>query len=88
MIAALVDDSDGTDDDDGGDVGSEDVDELLLRDFFPPLPVVVVHQPPPNKVPSQNGITKMDHETHGSINLENLPTKNWMTTATHIICLM
>ena len=47
MIAAMVDNSDWTDD---GDVGCEDV-ELFLRDLLPPLPVVVVDQPPPNKVP-------------------------------------
>jgi len=51
MIAAPVDDSDDDgDDDDDGDVGCKDV-ELLLRHFLPPLPMVVVHQPPPNKVP-------------------------------------
>ena len=47
MIAAMVDNSDWTDD---GDVGCKDV-ELFLRDLLPPLPVVVVYQPPPNKVP-------------------------------------
>ena len=49
MIAAMVDNSDWTDD---GDVGCKDV-ELFLRDLLPPLPVVVVDQPPPNKVPGQ-----------------------------------
>ena len=49
MIAVMVDNSDRTD---GGDVGCEDV-ELVLRDLLPPLAVVVVDQPPPNKVPSQ-----------------------------------
>ena len=48
MIAVMVDNSDRTD---GGDVGCEDV-ELVLRDLLPPLAVVVVDQPPPNKVPS------------------------------------
>jgi len=48
MIAALVDNSDRIDDD--GDVDCEDV-ELVLRDLLPPLPVVVVDQSPPNKVP-------------------------------------
>jgi len=47
MIAVMVDNSDRTD---GGDVGCEDV-ELVLRDLLPPLAVVVVDQPPPNKVP-------------------------------------
>ena len=52
MIAAMVDNSDWTDD---GDVGCKDV-ELFLRDLLPPLPVVVVDQPPPNKVPRQYSI--------------------------------
>jgi len=47
MIAVMVDNSDRTD---GGDVGCEDI-ELVLRDLLPPLAVVVVDQPPPNKVP-------------------------------------
>jgi len=47
MIAVMVYNSDRTDD---GDVGCEDV-ELLLRDLLPPLPMVVVDQSPPNKVP-------------------------------------
>ena len=52
MIATMVDNSDWTDD---GDVGCKDV-ELFLRDLLPPLPVVVVDQPPPNKVPRQYSI--------------------------------
>jgi len=48
MMAALADNSDRIDDD--GDVDCEDV-ELVLRDLLPPLPVVVVDQSPPNKVP-------------------------------------
>lgn len=47
MIAVMVYNSDRTDD---GDVGCEDV-ELLLCDLLPPLPMVVVDQSPPNKVP-------------------------------------
>ena len=52
MIAAMVDNSERTDD---GDVGCEDV-ELFLCDLLPPLPVVVVDQPPPNKVPRKYSI--------------------------------
>ena len=53
MMAALADNSDRIDDD--GDVDCEDV-ELVLRDLLPPLPVVVVDQSPPNKVPYQCSI--------------------------------
>jgi len=35
---------------DDGDVGSEDV-EQLLRDLLPPLAMVVVNQPSANKIP-------------------------------------
>jgi len=48
MVAEKVDNSDRIDND--GDADCEDV-ELVLRDLLPPLPVVVVDQPPPNKVP-------------------------------------
>ena len=37
---------------DDGDVGSEDV-EQLLRDLLPPLTMVVVNQPPANKIPGK-----------------------------------
>ena len=48
MVAEKVDNSDRIDDD--GDADCEDV-ELVLRDLLPPLPVVVVHQTSPNKIP-------------------------------------
>jgi len=47
MMVAMVDNSDSVDD---GDVNCEDV-ELVLRDLLPPLPVVIVHQTSPNKIP-------------------------------------
>ena len=37
---------------DDGDVGSEDV-EQLLRDLLPPLTMVVVNQPSANKIPGK-----------------------------------
>ena len=37
---------------DDGDVGSEDV-EQLLRDLLPPLAMVVVNQPSANKIPGK-----------------------------------
>ena len=40
---------------DDGDVGSEDV-EQLLRDLLPPLTMVVVNQPSANKIPGKCSI--------------------------------
>ena len=40
---------------DDGDVGSEDV-EQLLRDLLPPLAMVVVNQPSANKIPGKCSI--------------------------------
>ena len=54
MIGAMiVDISDGIDD---GDVDCVVFKPVLLRDFLPPLPMVVVHQTSPNKIPTQYSI--------------------------------
>jgi len=50
MIAAMVDNSLMVHIYDG-DVDCVDVELDLLRDLLPPLPVVVVHQTSPNKIP-------------------------------------
>ena len=54
MIGAMiVDISDGIDD---GDVDCVVFEPVLLSDLLPPLPMVVVHQTSPNKIPSHYSI--------------------------------